>query len=481
MSSASEALRRAVPQPSPPRKTKTVRVTDPTRRALPPSKIARSKPRINLADVLRPDPALPQNPPPPLPPLVLEAPAAVLEAAQAAVGRSAALSTAPMKHRIKTKSASEIYDAAEARRNKFNRKYINHCRKFGIPYPSVGVRETEHLNDCHTCQRTWPLFVYEQHYVCQHPMEDVTRAWCDLPEFERARLYRMLLQADRQWLKAMVKSRTASSFQLFVKDILNSQEDVRALKNIRERSARLSALWKSQTPEVIRSYEERAERLKVDRINQLTNLPEFKKKQVERARREYRRVLRESHPPKPPNPYILYQQATWQEEARKPDHMSYRDFVKLASQRWKNEVTEEEKQPYVDAAKVQRANYFVRRDAAVARLKEVKQQKRNANQTLAAQQKRRKGAKGQPVVLPDHGSDGSEVALDEVAPHLPLGTIEFPRPPQRVASAVASEDEEEGNDDEEEAEAAEEDESVESDSSEDDEEEEEAAADAELL
>lgn len=343
--------------------------------------------------------------------------------------RAKATATAALKHRLRAKSTAEIYDAAEAKRTAFSRKYINHCRKFDIPYPVVGIRETEHLNACHLCQKTWPLFLYEQHYVCKHSMEDVTRAWCELPEFERIRLHQMLTQADRQWLRNAIKSRSASSFQLFAKDMLESNDEIKALKDIRARSARLSALWKAQTPEVIRSYDERAERAKTERINQLASLPAFKKKQVDRARREYRRVLRESHPPKPPNPYLLYQKEAWKNEVQKPHHLAYRDFVKLSSQRWKTEVTEEEKKPYVDAALVCRANYFVRRDAATARLKAVKQQKREASQALQSAKKRRKTTPQQPS-HPDQGSDDESHPTPDLAPAiLPAGELTFPRSP----------------------------------------------------
>lgn len=416
----SEARRQALPKPGPTRPTQSVRTTfhtDPSR-PLPPSKIGPRKRKINLAELLRPDPTLPASLVAPPPPPQVDLPWGLPPTEPA---RTKPTSTASLKHRLRAKSAAEIYTAAEAKRTAFNRKYINHCRRFNIPYPVVGVRETEHLNACHLCQKTWPLFLYEQHYVCKHPIEDVTRAWCDLPEFERMRLHQMLSQADRQWLKNAIKSRSASSFQLFAKDLLESNEEIKALKDIRVRSARLSALWKAQPPEVRHSYDQRAEQAKTERLNQLANLPAFKKKQVDRARREYRRVLRESHPPKPPNPYLLYQKDAWQHEVQKPHHLAYRDFVKLSSQRWKTELTEEEKKPFVEAAQVCRANYFVRRDAASARLKAVKQQKREANRALQLAKKRRKTQ-----VHPDQGSDDERPEFPGPT-ILPAGDLTFPR------------------------------------------------------
>lgn len=442
-----------------PRSTATVRTTyanNPSR-ALPPSKIAPRKPRVDLAEGWRGDAArvvvVGRNSSHSLclaePVLVAPVPSLVL-AETVPVPTAAAAAMAPMKHRLQNKSDSEILTAVEARQHTFSRKYAQHCQKLGIPYPDVSLRETAHLDTCHTCQLTWPLFLYEQHYVCKHALTDVTRAWGDLPEYERVRLHKLLTQADRKWLKAMIKKRTASSFQLFAKDAVTTQPDLmRQLKSMKERSMRLAAWWKAQPPEVVQNYKERARQLKVTRANQMASMPEFKKKQVARVRRAYMKVMRESHPPKPPNPYMLFQKDQWQQESQKPSHMEYRDFVKVVAQRWRADLTDEQKRPYVDAAQVQRTNYFVHRDAASARLKAAKQQKRHVQKTMALQRKRRRTT-ATPHADEDHGSDSELEPFDDddqpalcdlATPRMAgAGDLTFPRvkPPSRPPSKPVS-------------------------------------------
>jgi hypothetical protein len=193
--------------------------------------------------------------------------------------------------------------------------------------------------------------------------------------------------ADRQWLKQMLKKRTASSFQLFVKDT-----PIEDIKDIRERSIELSKRWKALPSETRLAYEERSRQLKVQRDEILLNLPDFKKKQLDRARRECRKKHKQTHPPKPPNPYILYQQQLWKMEQEQPTCPAYNDFVKIAGQRWKM-LSSEAKVPFIEASHRLRTTYFQRRDEAAERMRLIKVQQNLAKEAINQHKKNLKNLK----------------------------------------------------------------------------------------
>ncbi len=410
----------------------------------PPNPKKRRHPVPTLANVSDGAPSLPAvdlpaPPEVPVAPVTVPSPLETKEAGESGEAGEGEGAKPQLPRRIQSKTPAQLYRSAEERRQRYNRKYINHCKKYGIPYPHVSVREAAHLNECHQCQQTWPLFLYEQHYVYKHPMEDVSRAWCDMPELERTRLHSIMARRDRAWLKSMIKTRTINAFQIYVRDIIHERPELRAIKPFKVRTNTLAKMWAEAPAEVRKAYEERASHAKIDRLNTLSNMPEFKKKQVILARKEYRRSLRATHPPKPPNAFLLFLRESWGAEKKKPSHMKYFDFQRQQGDTWKV-MSEAQRKPYMERAAVQREAFLVRREEAQKRVKALKDQERAAK---AAQNAQKKAGLELPAKEPQHTDDEGDNPPPQKKPKPDLD----PKSPA-VPDVPSSSDEEEDEEDE---------------------------------
>lgn len=275
----------------------------------------------------------------------------------------------PMHRKLREVSYNDIYDMVQVKQDCYSKKYFNHCQRFGILYPSVGERERDHLNQCHSCQKTWPLYLFEQHYVNKRPIDDVTREWCDLPETIRVEMLTRLGKADRLWLRNMLKLRTPLGYQMFCKDVLTSNETIKSIKDIMTRARALGQLWRAQPIDVRQKYELQSHQAKIDRANELAALPDFKKRQIAAARSEHRRMTRGVHPTKPANAYMLFQSSEWAKEKEKPNHITYKDFVHVVAKMWRTSVTDEQKKYFIELAEKERNKYFVSRNECVKQMK----------------------------------------------------------------------------------------------------------------
>lgn len=283
--------------------------------------------------------------------------------------------TKPMRRRLKTTSHKELYDIVQLKQNQFAPKYLQHCKKFGIMYPAVNERERDHLCKCHNCQKTWPLYLFDQHYTMGKPIDEVTQAWQNLPERDREDMLPRLEKADRSWLKDMLKRRTPSSFQIFTRETIAADPKTFEGKGGSELSSHLSKIWREQSEETKYKYKQLALAEKVERANKISALPDFKKKQIALARAETKRVSRECHPSKPLHAYLMYQQDEWKREKRKPEPMPYAEFLKTIPEKW-SKISEERRKAYDDRVAKNREIYFKTRNDISKNLKLAKQQKR---------------------------------------------------------------------------------------------------------
>lgn len=289
-------------------------------------------------------------------------------------------STKPMKHRLRQTSFKELYDIVQCKQNQFAPKYLKHCKQYGIVYPKVNERERDHLNTCHSCQKIWPMYLFEQHYINKRPVDEVAESWLNLTESERVELLPKLVKADQKWLRDVMKTRSSSSFQIYVREKIDEDAAKYSRNGISERSTMFSKMWKSEPDEVKFRYKQLALKAKVDRTNELASLPTFKKKQVARARAESKRAFRECHPTRPMHAYLLFQQDEWKMEKLKANPMPYVEFIKQSAERWKL-VSEERRQTYESRVEKQREVYFQKRNEMIKVFRDFKKKKPQIKET----------------------------------------------------------------------------------------------------
>lgn len=234
-------------------------------------------------------------------------------------------------------------------------KYVNQCRAYEVPYPNVTDREAEHLDMCQVCRETWPLFYYQQHHEMRRSFEEVSAAWMEMPETERRRKNKVLIKAENQWIRQLIKTRPPNGYQIFLKEQYRVQETLQQ-SSFRDRNQHIAHLWKSLSPEITASYTRKAMALKEERSRFIACLPAFKRRRYESAKKKEKDNKKAKRPPKPRNTFMLYLTDRWAKARTKGTSLKYRDVMQLAANDWKTIVTEAEKQKYqakFEASKLQ--------------------------------------------------------------------------------------------------------------------------------
>ena len=274
-------------------------------------------------------------------------------------------------------------------------KYMNYCKGLHIPFPNEKFtrRELDHLEICVVCQQTWPLYLYQQHYEAKIPMDQVVREWLDLPEYERVLKHKTLQQADRAWMHSMVEERTMTGYNLFLKQKRDSCEDLQKITDFAARTKILAKMWNEMGADEKQPYVNEAQKLKDERHALMENLPEFKRKQIQRERRRQLNLQKSQRPPRLANPFMRFLSDQWKKEKAKQagvPGLQFTDVMQIASRAWKTEMKEEEKLPYKRQFQEAKKTYLIEKSRMDAenrakreKFKEEKREKKKRKKAAA--------------------------------------------------------------------------------------------------
>lgn len=274
------------------------------------------------------------------------------------------------------------------KRRKLNRMFERQCKKEEVPFPSLNPREQEHILSCASCQELWPLYVFRATHIQKHDVEKIHQDWSLIPESDRQFLRKELLKEDKKWIEREANKRPHTAYQLFLKDEMELRKPLPE-NGFKEANRQISEKWKIVTPKLKQHYEGLSYQAKQQHKNILANLPKYKRKLIDQARKKQKLAKRIIPDKKPRTPYIRYLQARKKEEEAKGINHKYPELMKLAGLEWRS-LSEDKKKPYLEAYEKERDSWQKKKQKALEKQKLLKEQqckKVSVSQTDALSQK----------------------------------------------------------------------------------------------
>lgn len=185
----------------------------------------------------------------------------------------------------------------EARKQLKSVSFRTTCDRLKIPYPvHCNLREQVHLNQCQNCQDLWKSFLFVETYLNQKDLDVVSREFLEMPEDVRRALLPSIRRTDELWLQKHMKRRTPTAHQIYAKEYSArhrvSKDDQRT-----GRDNQMTALivsnnggheWTTLTSDQKKPYHDKALELKQRYLNECDKLPDYKKVQIRRRKKQDR-------------------------------------------------------------------------------------------------------------------------------------------------------------------------------------------------
>jgi hypothetical protein len=207
------------------------------------------------------------------------------------------------------------------------------CRKLKIPPPQVPVREKDHMNGCGLCQQVWPLFYYEECVVKCAEFKEICQNWMNMTENTRKKLFCKLSMDEKKWMKSMIKGRSLTGYQLFLRESSHRQKETNPV-SFGVRTKYLAEKWQQLSSTEKQTYNNLSSMKKKERLQFLQRLPKFKKVKLKLEKKSY--FAKRKRFGRPINVFMSYLKDRWNDEKRKSAGVKYRELMKIASREWSN-------------------------------------------------------------------------------------------------------------------------------------------------
>jgi hypothetical protein len=191
------------------------------------------------------------------------------------------------------------------------------------------------------------MFYYAHCHQQGLSLEETSQKWSSTEETHRQRMLPVLKRAEDKTIHYLCKRRTATAYQLFMKDFAHSN---RANKGggggtFEERSRASAASWRNMNDVARAPYIARSEKLKQERRTHLQELPPYMKRRVSAWKSLRRASARQKK--RLCNPFILCLRERWKDECKRKadERRTYRQLMQEVSREW-HVMTENQRRPY---------------------------------------------------------------------------------------------------------------------------------------
>jgi hypothetical protein len=199
--------------------------------------------------------------------------------------------------------------------------FSGHGKRNGIPLPDFGFREMEHMNGCDLCKAIW---------------------------------LKQLQKIEKTWLAEMLKKRTATAYQCFMKAEARELEASNSTPlSFEEKQTSICSKWRSLSAEQKQQYQEQAARLAEQKKQERAKLNKYQKRTLRKAQKLKKKesgIL----PKRPLNSWMLFLGQCTQQSQNSGKTRAH--IIKEAKER-RDMLTNEERKAFEKLASSQEKKY----------------------------------------------------------------------------------------------------------------------------
>ena len=200
------------------------------------------------------------------------------------------------------------------------------------------------MNQCRSCQQTWPMYYYHNHRTREKPEGIITDAWLAMPESKRSIVHTELTKVITKRIRSFVYERPPSAYQVFLKCARTEYPEVGNHDTFGSKTKQIASIWRSLKKEEKSAYRQQSENIIEQRAIAERALPLYMRLYIQKLRSAQKNIRRKSKGGKRLNGFMKYLRDRWKDEEQ--SELTYRQVMKIAAHEWNNTISSQTKARY---------------------------------------------------------------------------------------------------------------------------------------